>query len=62
MQRARRLTTKETVKLLGVKPETVYPYVSCGQLTGRRGESRRSSTFDIPPYDGSPTGSPPEDS
>ncbi|MBO1335766.1 citrate synthase [Streptomyces sp. VRA16 Mangrove soil] len=42
----RRLTTRETAELLGVKPETVYAYVSRGQLTSRRGESRRGSTFD----------------
>lgn len=45
-QQARRLTTKETAELLGVKPETVYAYVSRGQLTSRRGESTRGSTFD----------------
>ncbi|WP_327661149.1 MULTISPECIES: citrate synthase family protein [unclassified Streptomyces] len=45
-QRARRLTTKETAELLGVKPETVYAYVSRGQLTSRRGENTRGSTFD----------------
>ncbi|WP_306318101.1 MULTISPECIES: citrate synthase [unclassified Streptomyces] len=45
-QQARRLTTKETAELLGVKPETVYAYVSRGQLTSRRAESRRGSTFD----------------
>ncbi|WP_428951824.1 citrate synthase [Streptomyces sp. cg35] len=45
-QQARRLTTKETAELLGVKPETVYAYVSRGQLTSRRGQGRRGSTFD----------------
>ncbi|MET8471179.1 citrate synthase [Streptomyces sp. NPDC006422] len=44
--RRARLTTKETAELLGVKPETVYAYVSRGQLTSRRGESSRGSTFD----------------
>ncbi|MFJ6570614.1 citrate/2-methylcitrate synthase [Streptomyces sp. NPDC091292] len=41
-----RLTTKETAELLGVKPETVYAYVSRGQLTSRRGPGGRGSTFD----------------
>ncbi|MFD8567401.1 citrate synthase [Streptomyces sp. NPDC059639] len=44
---ARRLSTRETAELLGVKPETVYAYVSRGQLTSRRGEGRRGSTFDV---------------
>ncbi|WP_394429585.1 citrate synthase [Streptomyces sp. SGAir0957] len=42
----RRLSTQETAELLGVKPETVYAYVSRGQLTSRRGQGRRGSTFD----------------
>ncbi|MBW5421321.1 helix-turn-helix domain-containing protein [Streptomyces sp. BG9H] len=42
----RRLTTKEAAELLGVKPETVYAYVSRGQLTSRRGPGARGSTFD----------------
>ncbi|MYT74151.1 MULTISPECIES: citrate synthase [unclassified Streptomyces] len=45
-RQARRLSTRETAELLGVKPETVYAYVSRGQLTSRRGEGRRGSTFD----------------
>ncbi|MFJ8824239.1 citrate synthase [Streptomyces sp. NPDC102467] len=45
-QASRRLSTKETAELLGVKPETVYAYVSRGQLTSRRGQGRRGSTFD----------------
>ncbi|MFB8271585.1 citrate synthase [Streptomyces sp. NPDC055955] len=44
---ARRLSTKETAELLGVKPETVYAYVSRGQLSSRRaGAGSRGSTFD----------------
>ncbi|MEU9386071.1 citrate/2-methylcitrate synthase, partial [Streptomyces sp. NPDC048279] len=43
---ARRLTTKETAELLGVKPETVYAYVSRGQLSSRRAPGGRASTFD----------------
>ncbi|MEU5599408.1 citrate synthase [Streptomyces sp. NPDC020298] len=42
----RRLSTKETAELLGVKPETVYAYVSRGQLSSRRAPSGRGSTFD----------------
>lgn len=41
----RRLSTKETAELLGVKPETVYAYVSRGQLSSRRVPGSRSSTF-----------------
>ncbi|MEV6173857.1 citrate synthase [Streptomyces sp. NPDC051954] len=42
----RRLSTKEAAELLGVKPETVYAYVSRGQLSSRRVPGSRSSTFD----------------
>lgn len=42
----RRLSTKETAELLGVKPETVYAYVSRGQLSSRRAPGGRGSTFD----------------
>ncbi|MFE9449804.1 citrate/2-methylcitrate synthase [Streptomyces sp. NPDC006739] len=42
----RRLTTKETAEVLGVKPETVYAYVSRGQLSSRREPGGRASTFD----------------
>ncbi|ALV32844.1 citrate synthase [Streptomyces sp. CdTB01] len=42
----RRLTTKEAAELLGVKPETVYAYVSRGQLSSRRTPGGRGSTFD----------------
>ncbi|WP_399930590.1 citrate synthase [Streptomyces kanamyceticus] len=42
----RRLSTKEAAELLGVKPETVYAYVSRGQLSSRRGAGARGSTFD----------------
>jgi citrate synthase len=42
----RRLSTKETADLLGVKPETVYAYVSRGQLSSRREPGGRGSTFD----------------
>ncbi len=37
---------KEAAELLGVKPETVYAYVSRGQLSSRRVPGGRSSTFD----------------
>jgi citrate synthase len=42
----RRLTTREAAELLGVKPETVYAYVSRGQLGSRRVPGGRGSTFD----------------
>ncbi|MFF9818029.1 citrate synthase [Streptomyces sp. NPDC014006] len=42
----RRLTTKEAAELLGVKPETVYAYVSRGQLSSRRVSGGRGSSFD----------------
>ncbi|MFG3549602.1 citrate/2-methylcitrate synthase [Streptomyces sp. NPDC047725] len=42
----RRLTTREAAELLGVKPETVYAYVSRGQLSSRRTPGGRGSTFD----------------
>jgi len=43
---ARRISTKEAAELLGVKPETVYAYVSRGQLSSRRSTGGRGSTFD----------------
>ncbi|WP_320780893.1 citrate synthase [Streptomyces sp. CRN 30] len=45
-QEQRRLTTKEAAELLGVKPETVYAYVSRGLLSSRRATGARGSTFD----------------
>ncbi|MGP2436885.1 citrate synthase [Streptomyces sp. JW3] len=41
-----RLSTKEAAELLGVKPETVYAYVSRGLLGSRRVPGGRGSTFD----------------
>ncbi|PVE09196.1 citrate synthase [Streptomyces scopuliridis RB72] len=41
-----RLTTREAAERLGVKPETVYAYVSRGQLSSRRDPTGRGSTFD----------------
>lgn len=43
---AQRLTTRETAERLGVKPETVYAYVSRGQLSSNRAPGGRGSTFD----------------
>ncbi|MFZ4265176.1 citrate synthase [Streptomyces arboris] len=45
-QDAPRLTTREAAELLGVKPETVYAYVSRGQLSSVRAAGGRGSTFD----------------
>ncbi|MFB7916143.1 citrate/2-methylcitrate synthase [Streptomyces sp. NPDC056061] len=47
----RRLSTKETADRLGVKPETVYAYVSRGQLSSRRAPGGRGSTFDAAEVD-----------
>lgn len=48
---ARRLTTRETAERLGVKPETVYAYVSRGQLSSNRAAGGRGSTFDAAEVD-----------
>ncbi|MEV6683823.1 citrate synthase [Streptomyces sp. NPDC051130] len=42
----RRLTTQQAAEALGVKPATVYAYVSRGQLTSRRDPVGRGSSFD----------------
>lgn len=42
----RRIGTREAARLLGVKPATVYAYVSRGQLTSRRDPVGRGSSFD----------------
>ncbi|MFE6665051.1 citrate/2-methylcitrate synthase [Streptomyces sp. NPDC057697] len=42
----RRLSTREAAQRLGVKPETVYAYVSRGQLSSNRAPGGRGSTFD----------------
>ncbi|MFH9424808.1 citrate/2-methylcitrate synthase [Streptomyces sp. NPDC017529] len=47
----RRLSTREAAERLGVKPETVYAYVSRGQLTSRRAPGGRGSTFDAKEVD-----------
>ncbi|MFF8789517.1 citrate/2-methylcitrate synthase [Streptomyces sp. NPDC015125] len=46
-----RLSTREAADRLGVKPETVYAYVSRGQLTSRRAPGARGSTFDAKEVD-----------
>ncbi|RIQ13306.1 citrate synthase, partial [Jiangella rhizosphaerae] len=46
MAEQRRLTTRQVAARLGVKPETVYAYVSRGLLGSRRGPGGRASTFD----------------
>ncbi|MGW4039541.1 citrate synthase [Streptomyces sp. NPDC004778] len=43
---APRLTTRQAAELLSVKPETVYAYVSRGQLSSVRAAAGRGSTFD----------------
>ncbi|MGW6205827.1 citrate/2-methylcitrate synthase [Streptomyces sp. NPDC055089] len=48
---AQRLTTREAAERLGVKPETVYAYVSRGQLTSNRAPGGRGSTFDAAEVD-----------
>ncbi|MCX4627112.1 MULTISPECIES: citrate synthase [unclassified Streptomyces] len=42
----RRISTRQAAELLGVKPATVYAYVSRGQLTSRRDPVGRGSSFD----------------
>ncbi|GAB7104971.1 citrate synthase [Streptomyces phaeofaciens JCM 4814] len=42
----RRLSTQEAAELLGVKPATVYAYVSRGRLSSRRAPGGRGSTLD----------------
>lgn len=46
-----RITTREAAERLGVKPETVYAYVSRGQLSSRRDPTGRGSTFDAKEVD-----------
>jgi citrate synthase len=43
---ARRLTTAEAAARLGVKPATLYAYVSRGLLSRERADDGRTSTFD----------------
>ena len=47
----RRLTTKEAAQRLGVKPETLYSYVSRGLLSSERVPGSRGSTFDAAEVD-----------
>ncbi|MDG4858368.1 citrate synthase, partial [Streptomyces sp. T-3] len=51
MSEQQRLTTKEAAERLGVKPETVYAYVSRGLLSSRRTDGGRGSTFDVKEVD-----------
>ncbi|MFF2009933.1 citrate/2-methylcitrate synthase [Streptomyces sp. NPDC058195] len=46
-----RLSTREAAERLGVKPETLYAYVSRGQLSSRRAPGGRGSTFDAAEID-----------
>lgn len=48
-QAADRISTREAARRLGVKPETLYAYVSRGLLASQRAEGGRGSTFD--PYE-----------
>jgi citrate synthase len=41
-----RISTREAARRLGVKPETLYAYVSRGLLDSRRAQGTRGSTFD----------------
>jgi citrate synthase len=41
-----RISTREAARRLGVKPETLYAYVSRGLLDSRRAQGGRGSTFD----------------
>lgn len=50
-RRTTRLTTPEAAARLGVKPETLYAYVSRGLLTSARGTGGRASTFDAAEVD-----------
>lgn len=50
-RRTARLTTAEAAARLGVKPETLYAYVSRGLLTSARGTGGRASTFDAAEVD-----------
>jgi citrate synthase len=45
------LSTREAAERLGVKPETVYAYVSRGLLTSRRAPGGRGSAFDAAEVD-----------
>ncbi|WP_188279482.1 helix-turn-helix transcriptional regulator, partial [Streptomyces sp. CBMA29] len=45
-QPADRISTREAARRLGVKPETLYAYVSRGLLVSQRAEGGRGSTFD----------------
>ncbi|MGW6784883.1 citrate/2-methylcitrate synthase, partial [Streptomyces sp. NPDC054987] len=47
----RRLSTQEAARVLGVKPATVYAYVSRGQLASRRDPAGRGSSFDAAEVD-----------
>ncbi|MEV7426758.1 MULTISPECIES: citrate synthase [unclassified Streptomyces] len=51
MDDGQRLTTRQVAERLGVKPETVYAYVSRGQLASRRDPAGRGSTFDASEVD-----------
>ncbi|MQY11823.1 Citrate synthase 2 [Streptomyces sp. RB5] len=46
-----RLSTRQTAERLGVKPETVYAYVSRGLLTSHKSPGSRGSTFDAKEVD-----------
>ncbi|MEV8454781.1 citrate synthase [Streptomyces sp. NPDC052095] len=48
---AQRLSTREAAERLGVKPETLYAYVSRGQLSSRRAPGGRGSTYDAAEID-----------
>ena len=51
-----RITTAEAAARLGVRPETIYAYVSRGLLTSHLADDGRSSLFDAQDIASGPVG------